>query len=213
MNPHQIKEFCKRCKLHKFAHKKSVCLKGKNTEGRRRLMIFSDTPDYFADHMHAPYKMDAGKILDWLLARMSVDPKDVAYDYTLRCYAGKNLPTTKATRATPIEECACYRFRAIERVRPKAIVALGQVSMEAFTGKTKVGDFQGRLVPCWEPRVRDIVPAVWISYGLTGITMPEGASNSGRVFRVLFLAAQHAGLHPKINPNIPPFQWKSSFRK
>jgi uracil-DNA glycosylase family 4 len=207
----QINPTCKNCKLHEFAHPNAVCLRGKNTESRKRLMVFTDTPDYFANHAKAPYKLDVGKFLDWCFESMSIEPNRVAYDYTLRCYAGKNLPTTKATRAEPIEECALYRFDSIELVRPKAIVILGKVSLEAFTGKSDVSMYQGRKVPCWEPVVRDIVPEVWVGYGLQGILISAGDAH--RVFRVLYYAAQDAGFKPKIDPTVKQFQWKNFTRK
>lgn len=203
----QINPNCKLCVLHKTAHPNSVCLKGRHHETPHpKLVIFSDHPDYFADNSGKPYALEAGKILDWFLARMRVDRNDVAYEYTLRCYP-KKLPTTKAARATLIEECSTYRFATIAKLRPRAAVGLGQTTLEAFTGHTRIGDYQGRPIPCWEGIVRDYIDKIWIGYSLNYILAYP--SDTPSVFRTIFRAAEAAGLKPQLNPSVPPFHWKN----
>lgn len=198
---------CNACKLGSVCDHRSRGLNGLRSNKRKKLVVFTDTPDYFANHAHAPYKLDVRKMLDWLFARMSVDPEDVAYEYTLRCFPAKELPSTKAGRAVCIEECALFRFRALDRIRPKAICVLGNVSLEAFTGRTKIGDHEGRTIPCWEPVVRDHCDHVWVGYGINYILVSP--SDTPRVFRVLYKAAEEAGLNPRLKPNVPPFKWRN----
>lgn len=200
----QIKPDCKRCPLHKGT--RVVCMRGANTGGHRPLVIFTDYPDYFAEHAKRPYALHTGKILKWMLESMSIDPEKVGFDYTLRCYAQKTEPSTKAERAVVILKCNKYRFASIAKMRPKAIVVLGNTTLEAFTGKTKAGDYDGCKVPVWEGVVRDYVPHVWVSYGLNYILF-KGAGETQNVFRTIFMAAKEAGLNPKINPHVPPFKW------
>lgn len=200
---------CTRCKMSELCDHRSRGLNGIRSDRHRRLVVFTDYPDYFADHAHAPYKLDSRKMLDWLFERMSVDPNQVAYEYTLRCYPGRELPSTKAARAACIEECAEYRFHALARIRPKAIAILGQVSLEAFTGRTKIGDNNDRALPCWEPIVRDYCDHVWASYSLQSILGPHPPSDTPKVFRVLYRAAEEAGLNPELNPTVPPFKWRN----
>lgn len=202
-NPNQINPKCRACQLHKYAHPRAVCLKGKNVDKPKRLVIFTDYPDYYADHAQKPYAMDCGRLLDWMLKRMSIDPKRVAYEYTLRCYPQKSLPTTKAKRANCILECNGYRFATIAKLRPKAVVCLGQTSLEAFTGKTKVGDYSERKVGVQQTSVSRFVPNVWIGYSLQYCLISP--SDSVQVFRTIWCAAEEAGLKPKINASVPPF--------
>lgn len=198
----QINPSCKDCQLHIGAS--CVCLKGKGS-AKGSLMIFSDYPDYFADRARRPYSMDVGKLLNWLLLRMSVDPEDVVYEYTLRCYAQKTLPTTKAERYVCIQECNQYRFATIAKCRPKAIVTFGQVSLEAFTGKTRVKDNSGLNVPTNEGLVKKYVPHVWCGYSVQyGLMSPAEVPD---MFRTIWYAAKEAGFKLKINPNVPPFVW------
>lgn len=204
MQLNQINPDCKDCKLHSTA--KAVCLKGRSLDNsQKKLMVFTDHPDYFADNAKRPYAQDSGQILDWMFKRMSVNPADVSYEYTLRCYPAKSLPTTKAERAECIVECNQYRFATIAKHKPKSIATLGQVSLEAFTGKTKIGDYEGNRIKAWEPAVARYTNGIWISYSLVGILLFAG--DTPRVFRTLFCAAGEAGLKPKLDPTIPPFKW------
>lgn len=203
----QINPLCNDCKCHTTASPRAICLRGRNVDGKRKLLVFTDHPDYFADHAGRSYSLDVRRMLDWLFARMSIDPERVAYDYTLRCYAKGSLPTTKADRAVCIEECSSYRFASIAKVSPRAIAVLGQVSLEAFTGRTQIGNWVERAIHATEQFVQDYVSEVWVGYSINYIlTSP---SDTPSVFRVLYSAAQDAGLNPKLNPNIPPFQWRN----
>lgn len=200
----QIKPDCKRCSCHETA--RTVCMRGHNSRDHRPLVVFTDFPDYFADNSGKPYALDTRRILDWMFRRMSVSPGDVALEYTLRCYSPK-LSKAKAGRAPAIEACSRYRFATIARLRPKAIAVLGQISLEAFTGKSKVGDHEGTRIRAWEPVVRDHVDEVWVGYSIAYCLISP--SDTYRVFRVLYRAAEDAGLNPKLNPNIPPFIWRN----
>lgn len=204
----QVNSTCNRCKLHEQCNPKSVGLRGYNTGDQKKLAIFTDAPDYFADRAQRPYSLDVKRMLDWLLARMSVDPKDVAYEYTLRCYGGEDgIPTTKAGRAEVIEACSMYRFASVKRLKPRSIVVAGQASFEAFTGGGKVGDNEGRKHRAWEGVVRDYCEGVWCSYSINYIlTSP---SDTPRVFRTIYRAAEEAGLNPKLDPTVPPYQWRN----
>lgn len=204
---YQINPSCTRCVCHTTANTNSVCLRGRNTKGRKRLVVFTDYPDYFANASGRGYTLDTKRMLDWLFQRMSVDPESVGYEYTLRCYSKDSLPSTKADRAVCIEECSEYRFATIAKLQPKSIAVLGTVSLEAFTGKTQIGQHVECKRRAWEPIVRDYVDEVWVGYSLQYIlTSP---SDTPSVFRVLWQAAVDAGLKPKLNPEIPPFQWRN----
>lgn len=182
-------------------------MKGTRTEGKKPLMIFTDYPDFFADKTGKAYTADTGEMIDWMLKRMSVDPERVALDYTLRCYAKEAKLTTKAGRAEAIEECSQYRFASIAKCKPRAIVALGQGSMEAFTGKSKIADHEGCEERAWEGVVAEFSPTIWVSYSIAYLLISP--SDTPRVFRTIFAAALQAGLTPKLNPKVPPFKWRN----
>lgn len=208
----QINPDCTACALHRSC--RTVCMSGRTRhalKGRRpRLLVFTDAPDYFADNAGKPYALDTGKLLDWMFRRMSVDPEDVGYEYTLHCYPKKDLPSTKSGRQVCIEECSQYRFATIAKIKPRAIAVLGTVSLEAFTGKSRVGDYEGRTLTCWEPVVREHCDTCWVGYSIAYCLVSP--SDTYRVFRVLYMAAKDAGLNPKLNPLVPPFTWRKLLR-
>lgn len=198
----QINPNCTACDLHKGTN--CVCLKGKQGE-KRGLMVFTDYPDYFAERARRPYVLDVGGLLKWMFKRMSIDPEIISYEYTLRCYAQKTLPTTKAARAVCIQECNQYRFATIAKVKPSAIVTLGQVSLEAFTGRTRVKDSSGLAIPTNEGLVKRYVSHVWVGYSVQYALISP--SESPDMFRAVWYAAKESKLKPKIDPSIPPFVW------
>lgn len=205
---HSLNPSCEACCL--YEHAKSVCLKGKNVDGHRPLAIFTSHPDYFADNAGRGYVMDSGKILDNILLRMSVNPSDVAYEYVLRCYPKKSLPTTKAGRADCFLECNRYRFASIAKLRPKAIVVLGGTAFEAFTGKSsnQLKHYAERQVRAWEPVVGKHCSVVWVGYTLELILL-KSAADTVSTARTIWQAAEQAGLRPKINPQVKPFEWQA----
>lgn len=198
----QINPSCTACQLHEGTS--CVCLKGK-TGSIGGLMVFTDFPDYFAERARRPYTLDVGTILRWMFQRMSIDPDEITYEYTLRCYAQKTLPTTKAGRSVCIQECNQYRFATIAKARPRAIVTLGQTSLEAFTGRTRVKDCSGLAIPSNEGIVKRYVKHIWCGYSVQyALSTP---SESVDLFRVLWYAAHEAKLKPKLNPRIAPFKF------
>lgn len=199
----QLNPNCQACCLHKGS--KAVCINGIGVDSHKPLMIFTDGPDYFADNAKRGYALDCGKFLDWLLNRMSIDRDSVALDYTLRCYT-KKLPTKAVDRAVLMMECNQYRFATIANVKPKAIVVLGQTSLEAFTGRSKVGDFSERKVVAWEGIVKKYVSHVWVSYG-PAYPIYGDPSVSVEIYRTIYMAAKEAGLEPKNNTEVKPFIW------
>lgn len=200
----QINPGCKDCSLHTGTS--CVCMKGKG-ETYGTMTVFTDFPDYFATRARRAYALDVGRFLDWMFERMSINPRLINYEYTLRCYAQKTLPTTKAGRLVCIQECNQYRFAIVAKQRPKAIVTLGQVSLEAFTGRTKLKDNNGLQVPTNELIIsrRCGIEHIWCGYSVQYALMSP--SESPDMFRVLWYAAEEAGLKPKLNPSVTPFQW------
>jgi hypothetical protein len=79
--------------------------------------------------------------------------------------------------------------------------------MEAFTGRSELKNSEGRKFANWEPIVREVVPEVWVGYSINYLLVSP--SDTPRVFRVLYKAAEDAGLHPKINPKPFKFKWKN----
>lgn len=201
----QINPACTECKLHE-PKGTSVCLKGSGVDGKKKLMIFADQPDYFANNARKGFVLDVLDFWAYILSCMSISIEDVAFDYTVRCYNKAGVASTKAARGPIIIACSSYRFKSIDKVEPKAIVVSGSASLEAFTGKTKVSDYHENTVKAWEGRVRKHVPHVWVCH--SAAFAMTAASESIPIFRTVWQAAEEAGLEPVINPSAINLVWK-----
>lgn len=196
---------CELCELSQTCSPKAVCLKGGGGLDAR-LAIFLDAPSIVEDRRGKGLVSESAEFLKWLLNRMSVSTQDVYVDYVLKCYHKPNKNVgKKAFRAQMLEACSVYRFATLQRIKPKAIIAMGTIACEAFTGSSEIGEYEGARWTSNEPRVREIVDAVWISYAPAYAL--ESPAESVGIYRTLFAAAKEAGLKPKLNTKIPLYDY------
>lgn len=196
---------CQLCELSLTASPKSVCLKGGGGLDAA-LCIFLDAPTIVEDRRGKSLVAEAAMLLKWFLNRMSVQTENVYVDYVLKCYPKPNKNVgKKAFRAQMLEACSVYRFATLQRISPKAIIAMGTTACEAFTGSSEIGQYEGaRWIPN-EPRVREAVEAVWVSYSPAYAL--ENPAESVGIYRTLFAAAKEAGLKPKLNEKIIKYDY------
>ena len=199
---------CSLCSLVNWCA--SPCLQGKGDLDTAKLAIFTDAPAYLDDVRHRPYVSDGAQILEYMLARMGLDLiRDVRLDYTLKCYAGKKLPSKKRDRLVCIEACSTYRIATLQAMpNLKTIMAMGRTSLEAFNGSSELSAFAEE---CWTPRepsVRELgVRHIWVSY--SPLYLIEKPAESPEVYRTLWKAAEEAGLNPTTT-KVPPIAWPES---
>jgi len=197
---------CRLCSLWRSADSRSICLKGAGGDSAK-LFIFLDAPNIVEDKRHRGIVSDGVEWLKWALRRMSVSRQDVYVDYVLKCYPGRSKDfKKKALRAEMVEQCFHYRVATLQHVKPKAIVAMGRFACEALTGRSdKVKESEGTTWTPSEPAVREFVPHVWVSYSPAYVLQDMGESVG--VFRVLWHAAVDAGLKPKLDGGVAPFDY------
>ncbi len=197
---------CELCLLHTTCNPRSVCLKGGGGD-KPKLMIFLDHPNVVEDKRGRGVVSDGVEWLKWCFRRMSISRDDVYVDYVLKCYAGRNKEVkTKALRAEMIEQCSVYRVATLQQLKPEAIVAMGGWACEALTGRsTKLKMSEGNKWIATEPFVSQFVSRVWVTYSPLYPLQAPGESQT--IFRVLWCAAQDAGLKPVINKTVTPFDY------
>lgn len=76
------------------------------------------------------------------------------------------------------------------------IVTLGDIPFEAFSDISKCGPHQGRY---------DQKLGIWVGYSLMYAMMSPGEAM--RLWRLIYRAAEGAGLHPVWNPEFPKFDF------
>ena len=87
----------------------------------------------------------------------------------------------------------------------KAIVTMGKIALEAFTGNSELKGFEGMSWGAKEIEVRSKgVEQIWVTYNPTYLS--EKPAETPEVYRVLWRAAQAAGLTPK-ETKVPPYDW------
>lgn len=154
---------CQDCNLHKkrsqLVHKRIL---GKPTFGC--LLVIGEAPGRSEDSEGVPFVGRAGKLLDKLFARASIDSCVIVNVVACR------PPGNRDPGQEEMKACWARVQRVIEVVQPKAIVTLGRVapnwifdqdsSMNDMTEKVFVWWFQGNDIP--------VVPAFHPAYLLRG---------------------------------------------
>lgn len=195
---------CSRCDLCWNARDGSVCLKGEGGM-QPKLMIYLDSPSMVEDRRGKPMVGEPAMFLKDCLARMSLKPSDYYIDYVLKCYSKCKAFGTKSERIQFLEACSIYRFANLQRFKPRAVIGMGRICVETFVGSGKISDYAGTSWTPTEPRVRDCVDHIWITYSPAYAL--ESPAESVGIFRTLFAAAEDAGLKPTFKQNMKPYDY------
>lgn len=196
---------CDLCELHTTAGKRSVCLKGRGGDAAS-ILIFLDSPNAIEDKRGRGCVSDGVEWLFWAFRRMSIPPEEFYVDYILKCHPGRNKNFGKKPyRQVMVEACSYYRIATLQQIAPRVVVAMGGKACEAFVGQDKVSAFEGTQWTPWEPAVRNVVSSVWVTYS-PAYALQDPAESVG-IFRTLWFAAVEAGLKPKINDKVIPYDY------
>lgn len=189
---------CSNCSLHAAAN--LVCMPSQGDE-TCSLAILLDQPTMVEDKRKKSFVSESADFVKYCLRRMGIDPDTVYLDYIVKCY-GK-LPTKKDERNVLVNACE-YKLAALQTFKSlKAVVVLGKVGCEWVTGGSILGDWAGADWPLARNHTMHcIIPKVWVGYS-PGYAM-EKPSESGGIFRVIWKAAEEAGLKPSVT-KIPAF--------
>jgi uracil-DNA glycosylase family 4 len=143
---------CRRCRLHE--HRTNIVF-GVGSP-RAQLVFIGEGPGRDEDIQGEPFVGRAGKLLTQMIEAMGLRREDVYICNVVKCRPPENRTPEKDEMAT----CSQFLFRQLDVIRPKAIVCLGAVAVQALlgagTGITKTRgqwfDFRGaRLMPTYHP--------------------------------------------------------------
>lgn len=179
----QKHEKCAKCML-------STTCGGKNNEpgwGNRnaKLVILMDDPG----------DSRAEKLLIWLLMRMSLGGNDAWIDYVFKCALPRGKPK-KADLLPAYQTCWNHIIRN-EALNAKGLVVAGNWGAK-FVLKLDMKNAHGKKDPDTE---------AWVCYSMEYALMAPG--ECVEISQVIWRAAEEAGLKPKMNLNVPPFQFPS----
>ena len=195
---------CRRCQLSNYA--KTVCLQGLGNTDTAQLAIFLDAPMFDDDMRGRPLQSEPGRFLLNMLARMSLTTEQVYIDYTVKCWSGKKMPSQKAERLQCIEACSYYRFATLQNMpQLRKILVMGRLSLEALNGASEIGKFEGESWTPREPELK-VYGEAWVTFSPAYLT--EKKAEIPNVYRVIWKAAEEAGLTPRTNLEAPHFAWE-----
>lgn len=177
-----------------------------------KLAIYLDNPSYVEDKRGRSFVGDNALFVLYCLDRMSVPRSEVYLDYIVKCapFKGK-LPSKKPERMTCVAACSQYRYFALEQLTHlKALVVLGSLGCEAMLHIKTIGDRAGAE---WKPvsiLMQQHIEHVWVGYS-PGL-LKEKPAEAPAIFRVIWMAAEEAGLKPKVNLKLKPYEFTLSKR-
>lgn len=129
-------EKCQQCVLYKQANR------GVSGEGNpdARIMFIGEGPGYWEDQKGIPFCGAAGKILDELLALISLERKEVFIGNVTK----HRPPQNRDPLPQEIDACRPWLDKQIEIIQPEIIVTLGRFSMAKFLPNAKISRIHGQ---------------------------------------------------------------------
>ena len=128
---------CVRCPLHQT--RTTVVFGAGNADAD--LMFVGEAPGANEDRMGLPFVGQAGKLLDKLLAEISMDRKEVFICNTLKC----RPPDNRDPHPNEIEACQDYLARQVDLIEPTVICTLGNFSTKLLRAdSTGISRLHGR---------------------------------------------------------------------
>lgn len=130
---------CKKCGLWK-TRKNAVPGEGKKNA---KIMIIGQAPGKREDETGRPFVGRAGKLLNEVLASSNIKRSETFITSVLKCFPPKNrLPRSDETKA-----CMPYLEKQINLIRPKRIILLGKVAVEAvLKRKVTLREIHGKTI-------------------------------------------------------------------
>jgi len=106
-------------------------------------MIVGEAPGFNEDRQGEPFVGAAGKLLDTLLARISLSRQDVYITNVLKC----RPPMNRDPMPNEAEACEPYLQRQMQLVNPKVVLVLGRHALERLLpGQGSISRVHGSLI-------------------------------------------------------------------
>jgi len=122
---------CRLCPLHETAQ--TVCIPSR---GEGSILIVGQNPGAEEDLAGVPFIGKSGRELTRMLSDAGYSESEVTITNAVKCHTPKNAPPTPEH----IGACKTYLKAEIHRLRPKAIVAMGDTALRALTGRGGLGE-------------------------------------------------------------------------
>lgn len=121
---------CQLCPLHESALV-SNCMRGEGPDDAE-IMFVGQGPGGYEDAAGRPFVGKSGKFLDAMLSDAHIDRAQAFVTNATRCRPPLINKKERAPTPDEINTCRRYLIEEVQRVRPKAIVALGDAALRAL---------------------------------------------------------------------------------
>lgn len=190
----RIQTPCTACHLHKTNYTVGMLA---NPNPSAKLKIFLDSPSQEDDKRHKFGESRQSKLLIHMILRNSLKMEEIDISYTLKCCPPKNSLRKKDQKFECIDACEPLR---IANLQPgDTVLTMGELSCLAFTGDSldkrintdsKCGHFY-RVFITYAPGYGNATPSQCVG-----------------ISRMLWLASVNAGMKPKVNMKLPPYDFE-----
>jgi uracil-DNA glycosylase len=129
---------CTMCALH---HSRKNAVPGEGPTDAE-IMFIGEGPGFHENEQGRPFVGAAGKLLDDLLAKISMKRSDVFIGNVVKC----RPPGNRDPLPAELSACSEYLERQIQAIDPKVIVTLGRYSLMHFMPNAKISDVHGKAM-------------------------------------------------------------------
>ena len=146
---------CQRCPLYRGA---TQAVPGEGNP-EAKIVFIGEAPGFHEDQRGIPFCGAAGRLLDFLLAKMGVKREEVFITNVLK----HRPPGNRDPLPNEISACASSLDRQLAVIKPRVVVTLGRFSMAKFLPQARISqvhgqprfvEFQGQeliVVPMYHP--------------------------------------------------------------
>ena len=153
------------------------------------LFLIGEAPGANEDHFGQPFVGQAGKLLDFVLAKLSLDRDDIYVTNVVKCRPPENKMPTGETGQNIIDCCWPYLETELQEVDPKVVVLMGNTALKLI-GETGIRKLEGVEVET----IYEGVKTFACFHPAFVLRSPSAECNLGRA---LWRAAKAAGMRPK----------------
>ena len=159
---------CQECPLAKHAGKKVKAYKGRSMVGNAAycevpyrgpkqgadIMVVGESPGTYEIFLKQPFVGETGELVAKELRKNGIDPSRVFFANSCRCMLDKDDKTNKKLLKQAMTCCRPALVRAIQLLKPKAILCFGDVALSQVLKQSGITKKRGRFqrseeFDCW----------------------------------------------------------------
>lgn len=173
---------------------------------KKKILVVLESRNIQEVKDHRPLSHDGGKLLVWLIKRLSIPREEWIHTYLFGGANKKSIPTVKQLRK---EFLAPHVERLLDTIKmnsPCVVIGMGKLSSEILAGGSLL---KKKVNTHWEPNIMILrrlgINRVWITYGPDAALYDPGLLVG--MSYVFFEAAKEANITIKFDYTLPMFDF------